>query len=236
MSGRGQFPARLPDYRVGNPAADSMRNTGLFLILTAVATVVAVVGRVSADSDHETVAATLGAIAENPGLYGLGGAGRFVSGVTLVAAGWCLFAVPGDVGRGRSAVVPLLFAVSGALTVCSGALAVGLANMPAEWMDVAGLERVGLSHQEATMWLRWFTGAAGFALAGVALIVIGWRQRRAGGSLERVAPASALLGVAIQFVWLDAATVVHIVTGTLFVVWLTVGGGMLLKGRAWIPG
>ena len=158
-----------------------MRNTGLFLILTAVATVVAVVGRVSADSDHETVAATLGAIAENPGLYGLGGAGRFVSGVTLVAAGWCLFAVPGDVGRGRSAVVPLLFAVSGALTVCSGALAVGLANMPAEWMDVAGLERVGLSHQEATMWLRWFTGAAGFALAGVALIVIGWRQRRAGG-------------------------------------------------------
>jgi len=42
--------------------------------------------------------------------------------------------------------------------------------------------------------------------------------------------------VTIQFVWLDAATVVHIVTGTLFVVWLTIGGGMLLKGRAWIPG
>ena len=214
----------------------SMRNAGLFLILTAIATLVAVVGRVSADADHETLAASLAAIAESRELYGLGGAGRFLSGVTLMVAGWFLFGVPRDAGRGRSALVPLLLAVSGTLTACSGALAVGLANMPAEWMDVAGRERVVLSHQEATMWLRWFTGAAGFAVAGFALIVIARRQRSAGGSLERVAPASALLGLAIQFVWLDAATVVHIVTGTLFVVWLTVGGGTLLRGRTWIPG
>lgn len=212
-----------------------MRNIGLFLILTAVATVVAVVGRVSADADHETLAASLGAIGESRGLYGLGGAGRFLSGVTLVAAGWCLFAVPGDAGRGRSAVVPLLFVVSGALTACSGAGAVALAAAVTEGLDTAGLEALAL-RQEWTAWLRWFTGAAGFALAGVALVVIGSRQRRAGGSLERVAPASALLGVAIQFVWLDAATVVHIVTGTLFVVWLIAGGGTLLKGREWIPG
>ena len=212
-----------------------MRNAGLFLVVTAVATIVAVVGRVSADTDHETLTASLEAIAESRGLYGLGGAGRFVSGVTLMVAGWFLFGVPSDAGRGRSVVVPLLFAVSGTLTACSGAIAVGLTRMPPEWMDIAGLERVALGHQEATMWLRWFTGAAGFAVAGFALIVIARRQRSAAGSLERVAPASALLGLAIQFVWLDAATVAHIVTGTLFVVWLTVGGGMLLKGRRWIP-
>ena len=35
--------------------------TGLLLILTAIATVVAVVGRVSADADHETLAASLAA-------------------------------------------------------------------------------------------------------------------------------------------------------------------------------
>lgn len=214
----------------------SMRNAGLFLILTAVATVVAVVGRVGADVEHETLAASLAAISESRGLYGLGGAGRFASGVTLIAAAWCLFTIPGCGGRRGSRVVPLLLAVSGALTACSGALAVGLANMPAEWMDVAGPERVALGHQEATMRLRWFTGAAGFAVAGVALVVIGWRQRGAGGTLPRIAPASALLGVAIQFVWLDAATVMHMITGTLFLVWLAVGGGMLLKARAWIPG
>ena len=213
-----------------------MRNAGFFLVLTAVATIVAVVGRVSADTDHETLTAELAAIAESRGLYGLGGAGRFASGVTLMVAGWFLFRDPSDAGRGRSAVVPLLFAVSGTLTACSGAIAVGLTRMPPEWIDVADVERVALSHQEATMWLRWFTGAAGFAVAGVALIVIGWRQHRAGGTLGRIAPASALLGLAIQFVWLDAATAMHMITGTLFLIWLAVGGGMLLRARAWIPG
>ena len=213
-----------------------MRKTGLMLILTAVATVVAVTGRVSADADHETLADSLAAIAESRGLYGLGGAGRFVSGVTLIAAGWFLFGAASGNRRARSAVVPLLFAVSGAFTACSGALAVSLAAAPAEWMDVAGLERAAFSHQEATVRLRRFTGAAGFAMAGLALIVIAWRQPSAGGTLRRLAPASALLGLAIQFVWFDAATMMHAVTGTLFVVWLAVGGGTLLQGRTWIPG
>ena len=59
--------------------------------------------------------------------------GRFVSGVTLIAVAWCLFRIPSHRGRGRSAVVPLLFAVSGALTAYSGVIAVGLAAMPPEW-------------------------------------------------------------------------------------------------------
>ena len=63
------------------------------------------------------------------------------------------------------------------------------------------------------------------------------RSSNAGAiAIVMVVVASALLGLAIQFVWLDAATVVHMVTGTLFVVWLAVAGGMLLKGRTWIPG
>lgn len=213
----------------------SMRNVGLFLVLTAIATVIAVVGRVSAAADHEVLTATLAGIAENRGLYGLGGAGRLVSGVTLIAAGWFLFRVPSDSGRWRSAVVPLLFAVSGAFTACSGGSAVALAAVATPGMDPAGLEALA-SRQESTMWLRWFTGAVGFAVAGLALLVVARRQRGAGGTLRRFAPASALLGLAIQFVWLDAATVVHMITGTLFLVWLAVGGAMLLQGRTWIPG
>ena len=214
---------------------DFMRNAGVLFILTAIATVVAVMGRVSADADHETLAASLAAIAESRRLYGLGGAGRCVSGVTLIAAAWCLFNIPRDGGRGRSSVVPLLFAVSGVFTACSGALAVGLAAMPPEWMDVARIEGVALSHQEATVWLRKFTGAVGYAVAGLALIVAAWRQWGAGGALRRIAPASAILGLAIQFIWFDAATVMHMITGTLFVVWLAVGGRTLLKGQDWIP-
>lgn len=52
-----------------------MRNAGLLLILTAIATVVAVVGRVSADADHESLAASLAAVAESRGLYGLAAPG-----------------------------------------------------------------------------------------------------------------------------------------------------------------
>ena len=104
-----------------------------------------------------------------------------------------------------------------------------LAAVATEGLDAAGLEALA-GHQEATAWLRRFTGAAGFALAGLALIVIAWRQWGAGGPLRRIAPASALLGLAIQLVWLDAATMLHAVTGTLFVVWLAAGGATLLKG------
>ena len=117
-----------------------------------------------------------------------------------------------------------------------GGVAVSLAAAPAEWMDVAGLEEVALSHQEATVWLRRFAGAAGFALAGLALLVVARRQWSIGGSLKLIAPASALLGLAIQFIWLDAATFMHGITGTLFLVWLAVGGARLLNGRPWIPG
>ena len=213
----------------------SMRNVGLFLVLTAIATGIAVVGRVSAAADHEVLAATLAGIAERRGLYGLGGAGRLVSGVTLIAAGWFLFRVPSDGGRGRSAVVPLLFAVSGAFTACSGGSAVVLAAVATPGMDPVGLDALA-SRQESTMWLRWFTGAVGFAVAGIALMVVAERQWRAGDALKWTAPASALLGAAIQLVWFDAATFMHAITGTLFLVWLSVGGAMLLKGRTWIPG
>lgn len=192
-------------------------------------------GRVSADADHEALTASLAAIADSRGLYALGGAGRLASGVTLIAAGWFLFGSASRGKRERSVVLPFLFAVSGALTACSGASAVVLAAVATEGLDAAGLEALA-RHQEATAWLRRFTGAAGFALAGLALIVIAWRQWGAGGSLKRIAPASALLGMAIQFVWFDAATMLHAVTGTLFVVWLAVGGGTLVTQRAWIPG
>ena len=214
----------------------SMRSAGLLLVLTAVATVVAVVGRVSADADQPTLAASLTAIAASREAYGLGGAGRFLSGVTLIAAAWCLFNIRRDGGRRGSPVVPLLFAASGVLTAYSGLSAVALAEVAPEWTDAARIEGVVLGHQEATVWLRWFTGAAGFAVAGLALMVVAWHQWRAGSSPRRIAPATALVGLATQFVWFNAPTMVHAVTGTLFIVWLVVVGVMLLKKLDWILG
>ena len=73
--------------RQPDPAA---RRAGLLLILTAAATIVAVLGRVGAAADHSTLAESLVAISASKGLYGIGGAARFISGVTLIAGAWFL--------------------------------------------------------------------------------------------------------------------------------------------------
>ncbi len=59
--------------KVPDPAA---RRAGLLLIITVVATVVAVVGRVAVAADYPTLAESLIAISDSSGLYAIGGAAR----------------------------------------------------------------------------------------------------------------------------------------------------------------
>ena len=214
-------------------ASDVVAKGGLLLILTAVATVVAVVGRVGADTDLPTPAASLAAIAESRGLYGTGGAGRLASGVTLIAAAW--FLLQGRAGAGRehgpAPVVATLFAASGLLTAYSGAAAVALAAIAPDGLAAAAPAGDAARQLAATATLRQLSGAVGFAVAGVALIVAGWRQWTAGRELRRLAGATVLLGLAMQLIWLDAATLPHRLTGILFVLWLVVAGDMLRRGR-----
>ncbi len=204
---------RLPD-----PAA---RRAGLLLLLTAAATVIAVLGRVGAAADHATLAESLVAISESKGLYGIGGAARFVSGVTLIAGAWFLLRTWIIRERLGTPLVPLLFAASGLFTAVSGAGAVVLA---------AVVPDVGPT-VETVAALRELTGKAGFAAAGLALIVAARYQWRVGGTLRRIAPVTAIIGIALQLIWFDAITMLHTVTGAAFLLWLVVIGGMLFTGR-----
>ncbi|MCY4579684.1 MAG: hypothetical protein OXD31_11635 [Chloroflexi bacterium] len=79
--------------------------------------------------------------------------------------------------------------------------------------------------------LRWIAGKIGFAAAGIALIIAARYQWRVGGTLRKIAPASAILGVAMQFIWLDSTTILHPIIGTVFFLWLLVIGTMLTTGR-----
>ena len=212
--------------------AAALRTAGLLFILAAVATIAAVVGRVSAGADQDTVAASLAAIAAGQGRYAAGGAARFVSGIALAAAAWCLRRAPGERGPEGSVLVAGLLAAAGVLTACSGAGAVVLAAGVPTGLDAAGLDALA-RELETTASLRRVTGAAGFALAGLAIVAAARRQWGAGGLLRRIAPASAVLGLAMQLVWLDAATWVHPITGTALVIWLAAAGGSLRKGRNW---
>ena len=79
--------------------------------------------------------------------------------------------------------------------------------------------------------IRWLTGKIGFAAAGLALIVAARYQWMVGGNLRKIAPLSAIIGLAMQFIWIDSATIMHPIIGTAFFLWLMAIGFMLASGR-----
>ena len=209
----------------GEQRDSSARNAGMFLLLTAAATVVMVYARVAADADQETLLESLEAIAANKATYSLSATARLVSGVTLIVAAWFLWKTWIIQEGFETHFVPLLFTTSGAYTAISGACALVLAATA-----TAGVDTVE-SSTETIAFLRWFTGKVGFAAAGLALVAAARRQWKAGGAIRRIAPASLAIGIAMQLIWVDAATVMHRVSGVAFFAWLTIIGVMLVTGR-----
>ena len=213
---------RLPD--------SAARTAGLLLLATAIATVIAVVGRVAADADQDTFEHSMTYIAVNSGLYGLGGAARAVSGITLVAGAWFLLRTWIIRERLGTPLVPALFVVSGLFTLVSGACAVVLALFAPDVSDTAILTTPNQS-LEPVAYVRWLTGKIGFAAGGLALIVAARYQWMGGGTLRYIAPVSAIIGLAMQFIWIDSATIMHPIIGVAFFLWLLAIGFMLASGR-----
>ena len=208
------------------PKDSAARTAGALLLLTAVATVVSVVARLSADADQATLGESLAAIADSRWSYGIGGAARLVSGLTLIAAGWFLLRTWIIRERLATPLVPALLGVSGVVTGLSGVFAVVLA---ASAPEAPGAVISGST--ETIHYLRWLTGKIGFTVAGLALIGAAMYQWKAGGGLRFISPASAVIGIAMLFIWVDSATVVHPISGAAFFVWLAVVGLMLATGR-----
>ena len=213
---------RLPD--------SAARTAGLLLLATAIATIIAVVGRVAADADQDTFEHSMTYIAVNSGLYGLGGAARAVSGITLVAGAWFLLRTWIIRERLGTPLVPALFVVSGLFTLVSGACAVVLALFAPDVSDTAILTTPNQS-LEPMAYVRWLTGKIGFAAGGLALIVAARYQWMGGGTLRYIAPVSAIIGLAMQFIWIDSATIMHPIIGVAFFLWLLAIGFMLASGR-----
>lgn len=203
------------------------------LLFTAAATLVMVFARVASDTDQETMLESLRAVDENRTMYGLSGIARLLSGLTLLGAGWLMLRTWTTGDRWATPMVPYLFVLSGAATGVSGAGAVLVAAHPLpEAVLAAGASGAAApTAVEIGFDLRWIAGKAGFTAAGAALLVAAFYQWRVGGTLCKVAPVSAVLGVAMQLIWLDAASFMHPVIGTGFFLWLLVIGTMLATGR-----
>ena len=209
------------------------RLAGIMLLATAALTIIMVYTRVQADVDRSTMLLSLQAIANNSLMYSLSGAARLVSGATFVVAGLLLLRTWIIRERWATPLVPYLFVLSGAFTVASGACALLIAFSPA-LEAVSGTEPSTSTNYTVLGFiynLRWITGKIGFTAAGIALLVASRYQWRVGSTLRKIAPASAILGAAMQFIWLDSATIIHPIIGTVFFLWLLVIGFMLATGR-----
>ena len=215
-------------------AGSAARVAGALLIATAIATVVAVVARVAADADQETLAQSLAYVRVNSFEYGVGGGVRIASGVTLIVAAALLMGTWMIRERFATPIAPAIFIGSGAFTAISGACAIALvASVSGDGGGGSILVAEGATtpFQETVATLRATTGKVGFAFAGLAIIVAARYQWKVGGAFKYVAPASLVLGIAMQFIWIDAATIAHRIIGPAFVLWLLVVGAMLLTGR-----
>ena len=233
-------PARLAADADATPFADSI---ALRMSLDA------------AEIARLEVSEKLAAIGSASVAYGTGGAARLVGGLTLLAAGFYLWRAIGAVFPQAMAVVVVLLAASGIASAVSGASAIALAVTASEpqtvtvlasgegagWAALAQpgdpdsrtavmLPDVGIV-EEVLFAVRWLAGTLGFTLAGLGLLALAPVQWRMGGLLRITAVVDVVLGMSMLFIWLDAATVVHRITGIGFLLWLIVVGLWLVVPR-----
>ena len=179
--------------------------------------------------------------------YGTGGVARLIGGLTLLAAGLYLRrAMSADFPRAMN-VVAVLFVASGIASTLSGAAAVGLSILAPEPQSVtvlasgeSGWARAAQPGdpeartlpllpdvgpvEDLLFSVRWLAGTLGFTLAGLALVALGPVQWQMSGLLRITAVVDVVLGVAMLFIWVDTATVVHRITGVAFLIWLILVG------------
>ena len=223
---RNAGPQSAHDKKTAAPADLVARRAGLLLIATALASALMVFTRVAADADQPALLESLAAIAENRAMYTSSAVARILSGITLVAAAWYLLRTWIIRQRLATPLVPYLLGTSGAVTVLSGACALVLAFSAS---SVGDITVTGLT--ETMDLLRWLTGKLGFAVAGLALLGASRYQWKVGGALRRISPASAIIGLIMQLIWVDAATILHPIVGVAFMAWLLAVGVMLATGR-----
>ena len=210
----------------------TIRISGLLLTLTAIATAVSVMTRLNSSMEPLEGSPIPLPIILDTVQYVIAGAARTMSGLALLAAAvylWMALRVSQPQAMGLAAG---LLISSGVATAVSGAAMLALA---------VGIRQAGDGAATLVAWgvpgwlepvdaVRWIAGKVGFTLAGLGLIALGPVQWRMGGLLKISAVADVIIGVAMLFIWVDAATVMHRVSGIAFLFWLIISGVWLTLG------
>ncbi len=183
--------------------------------------------RVMADADRATLAESLAAIADAQGVYAATGAARLLSGALLAGAVWFLWKAWAATSS-RTLPALAVLAASGAITAVSGASALWLAIIAPATAEAAAAGALDAPTEMAAV-LRWLTGKLGFAAAGIGLAALAIRRPPPGDPIARLPVVTLAIGLSMQLIWVDAATVLHRITGTAFFAWLLVSGVALIR-------
>ena len=209
-----------------------IRISGLLLLLTAVATAVSVMTRLNSSMEPLAGSPIQLPIILDTGQYAIAGAARTLSGLALLAAALYLWMALRGSQPQAMGIAAALLVLSGAAAAVSGAAMLALAGGIPQVADGSAT----LMAWAAPGWVepadavRWIAGKVGFTLAGLGLIALGPVQWRMGGLIKVSAVADVIIGVAMLFIWVDAATVMHRVSGIAFLLWLIVSGVWLTLG------
>ena len=208
------------------------RISGLLFLLAVVATAVSVMTRLSGSMEPLAGSPIQVPIILDAGQYIIAGAARTVSGLALVAAAVFLKLALRRDQPVAAGIAMTLLELSGAATAISGAAMLALAGgLPQSTEGTAPLAAWDMpGWVGAVDGVRWIAGKVGFTLAGLGLIALGPVQWRIGGLLKVSAVADVIIGVAMLFIWVDAATVMHRISGIAFLAWLIVSGVWLILG------
>ena len=210
----------------------STRAAGLLLLLTALATAASVMTRLNSSMEPPAGSPIPLPIILDTGQYVIAGAARTLSGLSLLAAAVLLRLALRWEQPIAAGIAATLLELSGAATAISGAAMLALAaGIPQAADGSATLMAWGApGWVEPADAARWIAGKVGFTLAGLGLIALGPVQWRVGGLLKVSAVADVIIGVAMLFIWVDAATMMHRVSGIAFLLWLIVSGIWLVAG------
>ena len=212
------------------------RAAGLLLLLTAIATAVSVMTRLNSSVEPLDGSPIPLPVILDTGQYAGAGAARVLSGLALLAAAVYLWKALRNNQPQAIGLAAALLALSGAITAVSGAAMLALAaEIPQAAGGGPGPVVVPMTW-EFPAWIgsvdavRWIAGKLGFTLAGLGLFALVPVQWRMGGLLKISAVADVIIGVAMLFIWVDAATVMHRVSGIAFLLWLIISGVWLVAG------
>ncbi len=194
------------------------------LILAALAAVVMVWTRLQADFDQPTIEQSFRAIDDNSVWVTFHGAARIWLGAFLISSqsmiGLMLVSNHRrafNLGRVLLSLGGIAFIMSGVITVMMpGAVAFG---------EVFGID--GESYHS----YRQIAGNIGSSFIGLALIAMVPIQWRTGGVTKTTAILGIIAGVGMLLVWWDAASLMHRITGAVFLIWLVTTAAAMMWTR-----